>query len=261
MALGADAVRAAAGLLWAARVQRRRLDRLPDSLRPVTVADGYEIQETLAEIAGAEILGWKIAATSRAGQQHIGVSGPLGGPLFQPFILDPGATVELAPLHMRVAEGEFAFRLGRDLPATDRPYSLDEVLDAVCDLHLAVEVPDSRFTHFEAIGAPSLVADDACAGWFVLGPRVPGWRELDLKEQAVTLVGGGTVMAGSGANVLGDPRVALAWMVNDLVRRGRGLARGQFVTTGTCTTPLPLTEACEVTAEFGRLGRVVLSIV
>ena len=94
-------------------------------------------------------------------------------------------------------------------------------------------------------------------------PEVQAHLDLQARreEQAVTLVGGVTVMAGSGANVLGDPRVALAWMVNDLVRRGRGLARGQFVTTGTCTTPLPLTEACEVTAEFGRLGRVVLSIV
>ena len=71
---------------------------------------------------------------------------------------------------MRVAEAEFAFRMGVDLPPRPQPYSVDEVLAAVATLHPAIEVPDSRFDDFTIVGAPQLIADNACAHLFVLGP-------------------------------------------------------------------------------------------
>ena len=39
--------------------------------------EGYAIQAMLANLSGQGIDGWKIAATSRAGQAHIAVDGPL----------------------------------------------------------------------------------------------------------------------------------------------------------------------------------------
>ena len=65
---------------------------------------------------GQKTAGWKIAATSEAGQRHIGVSEPLAGRLFADFILPDGARRDAGPMHMRVVEAEFAFRFGRDLP-------------------------------------------------------------------------------------------------------------------------------------------------
>ena len=40
---------------------------------------------------------------------------------------------------------------------------MDEVLAAVATLHPAIEVPDSRFDDFTIVGAPQLIADNACA--------------------------------------------------------------------------------------------------
>ena len=75
--------------------------------------------------------------------------------------------------HMKVAEAEFAFRMGRDLAPRTQPYSVEEALDAVATLHPAIEVPDSRFDDFTIVGAPQLIADNACAHLFILGPPAP----------------------------------------------------------------------------------------
>ena len=70
--------------------------------------------------AAQPVSGWKIAATSKAGQAHIGVTEPLAGRLFKNFILADGARLPAAPLHMKVMEAEFAFRMARDLAAALR---------------------------------------------------------------------------------------------------------------------------------------------
>jgi 2-keto-4-pentenoate hydratase len=65
---------------------------------------------------------------------------------------------------------------------------------------------------------------------------------------------------GRGANVLGDPRVALAWLVNELCGLGLALEAGQVVTTGTCMTPLPIAAGDAIAADFGALGNVRVQI-
>ncbi|MET0508628.1 MAG: hydratase, partial [Burkholderiaceae bacterium] len=61
---------------------------------------------------------------------------------------------------------------------------------------------------------------------------------------------------GSGRAVLGDPRTALAWLANELPRRGQWLKAGQVVTTGACMTPLEVLPGDGVTADYGKIGSV-----
>jgi 2-keto-4-pentenoate hydratase len=252
----------AAEILWRTRLECRRIETLPMDCRPQILADGYAVQDAMAALAGQKVVGWKIAATSAAGQRHIGVDEPLGGRLFADFMLRDGALLPAAPLHMKVAEAEFAFRLGRDLGPRDAPYEVGEVCDAVADLHLAIEIPDARFERFAEAGPAQIAADDAFAAWFVLGPRVADWRAVDLSCHPVRAIKNGAIAGeGSGANVLGDPRVALTWLANDRSKRGEGLRAGEVITTGTCITPLPIGAGDKVVADFGRLGRVVANFV
>ena len=62
--------------------------------------------------------------------------------------------------------------------------------------------------------------------------------------------------AGSGANVLGDPRIALTWIANELCRYGTGLQAGEYVTTGTCVVPVPITHGDTLLMDFGVLGKI-----
>jgi 2-keto-4-pentenoate hydratase len=248
----------AAKMLWFTWQQSRRIQNLPERCRPADRAEGYAIQARLAHVWGQGIIGWKIAATSRAGQAHIAVDGPLAGRLLKKRVLKNDATVSLSGNLMRVAEAEFAFRFRRDLEKRQQPYSVSEVLDAVESLHPAIEVPDSRYEDYTVVGAPQLIADNACACWFILGaPAETNWRELDLVgHQVEGYRNGKNVSSGSGANVLGDPLVALTWIANELTEFGEGLRTGQVVTTGTCITPIPVTPGDQVRMDFGALGSV-----
>lgn len=258
----ADAATAAAALLWQHRLAGTKLAALPDALRPADAAVGHAIQACLPAVAGDTVAGWKIAATSQAGQAHIGVAGPLAGCLLARQVHAEGAVFSLQGNGMRVAEPEFVFRFGQALPPRAQACTLEAMLAAVDALHLGLEVPDSRFADFVHAGEAQLLADDACAHQFLLGPAAPGtWRGLDLARHVVqaTVHNAGrlrTRREGSGAAVLGDPRQALLWLVHDLHGRGIGLNAGDFVTTGTCMAPMDLQPGDTVQADFGVLGVV-----
>jgi 2-keto-4-pentenoate hydratase len=136
------------------------------------------------------------------------------------------------------------------------------VLDAVESLHPAIEVPDSRYNDFAKVGAPQLIADAACADWFVLGPPASArWRSRDLVAHAVAVYRNGEQVAtGSGANVLGDPLIALTWLVNELRSYADGITSGQFVTTGTCVVPVAIRPGDNMRADFGEFGTVDVSL-
>src|SRR5690348_12585304 len=123
------AINRAADLLWRTRLAENRIDALPPEIRPKSLAEGYAIQEAMLDFIGQPAIGWKIAATSAAGQKHIGVTEPLAGRLFRDFVLPDGARRPIARNHMRVAEAEFAFKMARGLPPRGRDYDQSEVMD------------------------------------------------------------------------------------------------------------------------------------
>jgi 2-keto-4-pentenoate hydratase len=64
------------------------------------------------------------------------------------------------------------------------------------------------------------------------------------------------VRQGDGTAVLGDPRLPLVWLVNELSALGVALEPGQFVSTGTCMVPLAVQAGDRVDADYGVLGRM-----
>lgn len=230
---------------------------LEASLRPRNRAEGYAIQGEIEKYSAGRLFGWKIAATSAAGQKHINVDGPMAGRILPETVIPEGGTASMAGNEMRVGEPEFAFRMARDLAPRSSPYAVQEVLDAVDTLHPAIEIPDSRFTDFVSAGAAQIIADNACAHLFVLGrPTTANWRALDLIEQRPVITLRGKRYLGHGRNVLGDPRVALAWLANELRALGVTLKAGEVVTTGTCHPPLPIQSGDFCAVDFGVLGKV-----
>jgi len=258
MGLSAEHVLDASTLLWDHWNGGRRLPQVPDAIQPRTRAEGYAVQATLERRSASPLFGWKIAATSVAGQKHINVDGPLAGRLLRERAFESGAAVPFGANHMRVAEAEFAFCMRRDLTPQWGLFSVAEVVDAAESLHPAIEIPDSRYDDFTGVGAAQLIADNACAHYFVLGEAAPEtWRAIDLSAHAVKgEVVGKLARDGVGANVLGDPRIALAWLANELSSLGVILRAGQVVTTGTCLVPLEIGPGDHVRMDFGALGRV-----
>ena len=257
-----DRTRTACELLYRHWADGTQLESLPPGLRPATRAEGYAVQAHLEAHTTAPLYGWKIAATSVNGQRHIGVDGPLAGRILAERVIADGGEFVLSTSLMRVAELEFAFRMGADLAPRGAEYMQAEVLAAVATLHPAIELPDSRFVHFETAGLAQLVADNACAHYFVLGPAADdSWRALDLAAHPGSAFRNGALAEeGIGANVLGDPRIALTWLANELSRHGMTLKAGQVVTTGTCVKPLVIAVGDHIEGDLGVLGRVSVRI-
>jgi 2-keto-4-pentenoate hydratase len=255
--LGQDQIAAASRTLhdhWRAGT---KLQGLEASLRPRDRADGYAIQAGIENYTTKTLFGWKIAATSEAGQRHINVDGPMAGRILLETVIPDGGSASMAGNEMRVAEPEFAFRMRADLPPRPSAYTVREVVDAVDTLHPAIEIPDSRFKDFVNAGAAQIIADNACAHLFLLGaPATPDWRVLDLVEERPVITLRDKQFTGHGKNVLGDPRVALTWLANELRQLGVTLRAGHVVTTGTCHPPLPIQSGDMFEADFGLTGRV-----
>jgi len=255
--LDADQIATASRMLHQHWRAGTKLGALDSALRPRDRAEGYAVQAALEKTSREKLFGWKIAATSEAGQKHINVAGPLAGRILAETVIADGGTASMTGNEMCVGEPEFAFRMARDLPPRAAPYSVQEVLDAVGTLHPAIEIPDSRFADFTIAGESQLIADNACAHLFVLGPAASAnWRAMDLIEERPTITLRGQHYTGHGKNVLGDPRVALAWCANELRGLGLTLRAGEVVTTGTCHPPLPLAAGDVFAADFGVLGKV-----
>ena len=233
----------------------RHIDDLPAPCRPATRAEGYAVQAQWPTVAG-RVGGWKIAATSVAGQKHIAVSGPLVGPVFADRVVADGATVSLTTNRMRVAECEIVFRFRQAMAPRPGGWRRDEVLAAIASVQPGIEVPDSRFLQFERAGEAQLIADCACCNDMVLGqPLAPDARLASLAALPVRArVSDGRVLDGVGRNVLGDPLEALVWFVNELGAAGQTMQADHFVTTGACVTPIPVEPGHTVNVDFGWLG-------
>ncbi|HET6868507.1 MAG TPA: fumarylacetoacetate hydrolase family protein [Solirubrobacteraceae bacterium] len=260
-AMTAQEIGRAARELWQAWSSGRPLAALPPDLHPRDLDEGYAIQRALDEEVGPAA-GWKIAATSKAGQDHLGASGPMVGRLYELERRETGSALSVSGMQMCSAEPEFAFVLAEDIAPGAQPPSLEDLLAAVDSLVLAIEVPDSRFSDFTTVGVPSLAADARCGGFFITGPSVADWRSLDLAAQPTRLeCDGREVSAGSGANVLGDPREALRWMAGEVLGRGWPLRAGDIVLTGASAPPVGVHAGDALEAVFDGLGSVEVEFV
>lgn len=243
--------------LLSARTQRRTLRALPAHLRPRSTLAGYRIQQALTKALAEQPSGWKIACTNPAAQELMGTHEPFAGPLFDSMLHLTPARLSGEQFNMRMVEGEFAFRLARDLPARAEHYQREEVEAAIECVHPAIEIADSRFDDWLCAGVPSLIADGAVSGAFVYGEGVRDWQSLDLVTHRVSMrVNRQVVGKGCGAGALGDSVLSLLWLANKQSQLGDGLGRGQIVTTGTCTGNYQAGLGDDIVADFAALGEI-----
>ena len=267
MALTPEARWRAAELLLAARRGLAPITALPEGCRPATAAEGYAIQAAMRAVRGGALAGFKIGATSQVARTLLATEEPFHGCLFADGIHDSPATLLAGDYNFRLIEPEFAFRLGADLPARRAPYGRDELVESIGSLHPAFEVVTSAFgSEWTGAGLAQLIADNGVHACLVLGPAMADWEELDLAAQEVVFESDGAeVGRGRGADALGHPLDALAWLADfgALADRQtgvcRGLRAGDVVTTG-LVTPFAYAEAgSRLRADFGPLGAVELA--
>jgi 2-keto-4-pentenoate hydratase len=156
----------AASILVTARRQGTKAERLPVELRPSTVDEGFAIQRKASDVLGRRTGAWKCALP------------PAGKVIAAPIYADSiYRTVECSfnagSVQSTVkAEPELACFLKHDLPPRRYAYGEPEVLDALGDVHLALELLGSRYSNPGSLTFPELLADGlfnaGCASVLVL---------------------------------------------------------------------------------------------
>ena len=130
---------------WQNKIVREKLD---NSVIPQNKEESYKIQKCY-EIKSKETLsGWKIAATSKEGQIHVGVNGPMVGRLIKERQFFSEDNISLKNNFMKVVEAEFAFKVLSDFAPRSKKYSDEEVLENMEYAFAAIELPDTRILDY-----------------------------------------------------------------------------------------------------------------
>ena len=209
---------------------------LPQGCRPPSPEEAYRVQAALngrlARTLGA-VCGRKIGCTTPVMQRYLRIEHPCAGALYAGRVHRSPATVAHAGHWRPGVECEIAVRLGRALPADATPFDRADIAASVESCMAAIEIVDDRYDDFRALDAASLIADDFFSAGAVVGAPVAAWRGLDLAALRGTMtINDEAVGAGVGADVMGHPFEALAWLANHAAATGRPLAEGDLVLTG-----------------------------
>jgi 2-keto-4-pentenoate hydratase len=255
-----DRILAAARTIAAARRNRTPLKSFPGEAAPQDEAEGYRIQRAVHDLLlpqfGARV-GYKIGCTSPVMQQYLDIPHPCGGGVFAKGVHQSGASLSTTDFVRVGVECEIAVRLARDLPATEAPFTAEWVAEAIETYLPAIEIVDDRYADWQTLGAPTLVADDFFAAGCVLGNAVSRTAAPDLLGViGRALINGNEVGQGTGADVLGHPHHALAWLANHLAADGKGLHAGEIVLTGSLVKTVWLKAGDSVVMELTGLGSV-----
>ena len=246
----------AALALYEADSRHRVLTELPAGAQPENLEEAYAVQDRLVARLGRPV-GYKIAYINPAVQKRLGIPSPLFGRLVESRVAWSPARLDPARFFNILLETEFAFQMGRDLPAREGPFALAPVVEAVGAAIPSFELADTRFPDWSNVAPLDAAADNALGSHWVGGPPCADFRAFDLGAlEVVTRVNGREASRGIGANIPPSPLDALHWLANELARWGRGLRAGDLVTTGCCMDILQLAPGDVAEADFGPLGRV-----
>jgi 2-keto-4-pentenoate hydratase len=255
-----DKTLAAAKTIASARRNRTPLASLPSDIAPQDEDEGYRVQRAVHDLLLAHtgaMVGYKIGCTSAVMQHYLDIPHPCSGGVFEKGVHDTGVSLRAGDYVRVGVECEIAVRLARNLSPTEAPFTAEWVMEAIESYHPAIEIVDDRYEKWETLGASTLIADDFFAAGCVLGKAVPRIKAPDLLHVAGrVVVNGKEVGRGTGADVLGHPHNALAWLANHLAAEGKGLHAGQIVLTGSLVKTAWLNAGDSVVIELEGLGRV-----
>lgn len=254
MLTGGSAESLSERLLEAERA-RTPIPPLTDELPGLTVRDAYGIQRALVKARGEETVGYKLGFTSAAMREQMEIAGPNYGRLTRAMQVNPDAgPIGLSELiHPRV-EPELAVLIEKDLAGPGMIPA--QIYPSVRWAFGALEIVDSRYQNYR-FRAEDNTADNSSAARFVLGPPICLSATPDLRLAGALLWKDGRVVAsGVGADALGDPIRAVAWLADRLGEEGRVLEGGSVVLTGGLTKAHPVGGGGTFMAEFGGMGAV-----
>lgn len=246
-----DTCRQAAITLASRRLSGSRGPLLAAELAPATLDDALAIQQAVSELLGNAIGGWKCGLPDAERK--------VVAPIYASTVSDGDTCHAWVRDGMVKVEPELAFVFAEGLPPRATPYSEAEILAAISQVRLALELIDSRFDAEPKPPFLQSLADGLVNQGLHLGPAVA----IDAARAASTLAL--RVQQGerddtlAGAHPAGQPLAPLLWLVQHLQAGGQGILPGQAVITGSYAGVLLLQPGVPASLQFGDLGTLTVT--
>lgn len=253
------AIAAAADAIITARLSLTPLARPSAGVVPCDLVDAYAVRDAVhARLAASRFgarIGWKIGCTTPVMQAYLGIAHPCAAGLFAGTTHHGDARLRHGDFVKVGVECEIAVRLAGDLP--HGPFTAESVKGAVGAVMAAIEIVDDRYADWQSTGTPMLVADDFFAAGAVLGREHDPALLPDLAAlRGRVLIDGAEAGAGIGADILGHPHAALAWLAQHASERGMSLRADEIVLLGSLVRTQWVNAGASVRIEIDALGAV-----
>ena len=252
----------AAKLLQVARQNATPIDSLPDALQPATIDESYELQALLNRSLAASLqppAGYKIGCTTLVMQEYLGIAHPCKGVIFESTLHLGHATFDSNNLCRPGVECEIAVRLAHDMPA-GQTYTVDNCDAFIGSTHCSIELVDDRWTDYQKVPTPTLIAENFFGAGCVLGEAVTLPASELQTTQGTLRINGHVIGSGHGSDILGHPHHALAWLANHQAQRDTPLSAGDVVSLGSVVKTHWLEQGDSVEIEFTGLGTCSLQL-
>jgi len=210
----------------------------------LSINDAYHVQAEVLRLLGDEVGGWKVT---------IGPDGrAAAAPLLASAIIPPGSS--LTSSSTTKIETELGFKLKRDLPARQKPYSREDILDAISAVQCAFEIVQSRSG--DDIPFPNFLADNLANGCTVLSGK-ESYLSDDITDIDAVIVRDDVKIA-TGRHKFGDPILPIMEYANAPCDYLGGLRNGQVVITGSFTGAIPVVAPARYIGSIGTFDPVIV---
>ena len=227
-----------------------------------TQADAYRVQYRLIDRLrsnGEVVVGHKVALTTKASREHLGVDEPCFGHILDRCVYANDSQVPIGDLADPHIEAETAFVLAEDIKGPGvTPVQVMQATHAVVP---ALELVDLKIEG-DGITAVDVVAHNALHGGVVVGSRMVPLEQVDLQYDGVTVEFNGSLHgSGTGFEVMGNPINPIVWLANKLAEFDDYLKAGETIISGAMVIPVRLKPGDFVKVTYSRLGTVGASFI
>ena len=266
--------------LWPGNRRCRYRRRLAEKFLKKTPITAFDTVMTLDQAAKAQVEfiaaigeGIRRARRLQGGTHEPNVQrclvcrSPVRGTMLGKMVLRDGAVVPADFGCIPVAEGDLILRVGDDaINQAKSPAETLKWLDAVIPF---IELPDLVFGKGVKLSAASVLAINVGARYGIMGLPIPladteEWRGR-LRNFALRISDGqgATLAEGKGTALLGDPLNVVLWIKDSLAAEGKKLKKGDLLSLGSLTRPLPAKAGVTLKATYTGLdpkGPVEISV-
>lgn len=203
------------------------------------------------------VVGYKAGLTNSAVQKRFGVTEPLRGTLFEKMILQDGSEVPAKFGARPVVEADLVVEV-RDSGINRAKTPLD-ALRHLSRIYPFIELVDVLVENPKGLTGPAIAYVNVGARLGVLGKPIEVRASpalLDsLASMTVRFLGddGKELSAAKGSALLDHPMNVVLWLAEDLRKSGGALKKGQLLSLGTYSRPVPPKPGTEVKVVYDGL--------